>query len=85
MNATAAAAAARAFQVGRFSPTVNIDLNLALSGQGDLLIFAPTCTFATPVLGGQSSATLAGVYGRDSASLAGIPTAFAGPTSMVAI
>jgi hypothetical protein len=79
VNATGAAAAAREFQVGRFSPTVNINLNLSLSGQGDLAFIAPTYTFATPVLGGQLSATLAGVYGRSAASLAGTLTAAAGP------
>ena len=61
VNASGAAAAAREFQIGRFSPTVNINLNLALSGQADLMFIAPTYTFATPVLGGQLSATLAGV------------------------
>jgi hypothetical protein len=79
VNASGAAAAAREFQVGRFSPTVNINLNLALSGQADLMFIAPTYTFATPVLGGQLSATLAGVYGRNSASIAGTLTAAAGP------
>src|SRR3979411_2085052 len=79
VNASGAAAAAREFQVGRFSPTVNIDLNLALSGRADLMLIAPTYTFATPVLGGQLSATLAGIYGRNSASIAGTLTAAAGP------
>ena len=79
VNASGAAAAAREFQVGRFSPTVNIDLNLALSGQADLMLIAPTYTFATPVLGGQLSATLAGIFGRNSASLAGTLTAAVGP------
>jgi hypothetical protein len=79
VGASGAAAASREFQVGRFSPTVNIDLNLALSGQADLMLIAPTYTFATPVLGGQLSATLASVYGRNSASLAGTLTAAAGP------
>src|SRR5258708_11186607 len=37
VNAFGAAAAARQFQVGRFSPTCNVDLNLRLSGQGDLM------------------------------------------------
>src|SRR6266849_1638083 len=59
VNASGAAAAAREFQVGRFSPTVNINLNLNLSGQ--------------------ASITLAGVYGRNSASIAGTLTAAAGP------
>jgi hypothetical protein len=79
VNASGAAAAAREFQVGRFSPTVNIDLNLAVRGQADLMLIAPTYTFATPVLGGQLSATLAGIYGRNSASIAGTLTAAAGP------
>jgi hypothetical protein len=79
VNATGAAAAAREFQVGRFSPTVNINLNLALSGQADLMLIAPTYTFATPVLGGQLSATMAGIYGKNSASLAGTLTATVGP------
>ncbi|WP_334249375.1 hypothetical protein [Bradyrhizobium symbiodeficiens] len=52
VNASGGAAAAREFQVGRFSPTVNVDLNLSLRGQADLMFIAPTYTFATPVLGG---------------------------------
>jgi hypothetical protein len=72
-------AAAREIQVGRFSPTVNVNLNLSLSGQGDLLILAPSYTFATPVLGGQLTLSMAGVYGRSAASIAGTLTAVAGP------
>ena len=49
VNASGAAAASREFQFGRFSPTVNINLNLALAGQADLMLIAPTYTFATPV------------------------------------
>lgn len=79
VGASGAAAASREFQVGRFSPTVNIDLNVALRGQADLMFIAPTYTFATPVLGGQMSATLASVYGRNSASLAGTLTSAVGP------
>jgi hypothetical protein len=79
VNASGATAAAREFRVGRFSPTVNIDLNLALSGQADLVLLAPTYTFAEPVLGGQLSATVAGIFGRNSASLAGTLTAAVGP------
>jgi len=79
VNATGAAAAAREFQVGRFSPTVNINLNVSLSGQGDLAFVAPTYTFATPLFGGQASMTLAGIYGRSAARIAGTLTAAAGP------
>src|SRR5882757_11343390 len=79
VNATGAAAAAREFQVGRFSPNVNINLNIALSGQADLQFIAPTYTFAEPVLGGQLSATVAGLWGRSSASIAGTLTTAVGP------
>jgi hypothetical protein len=79
VNASGAAAAAREFQVGRFSPNVNINLNVALNGQADVAFIAPTYTFAPPVLGGQLSATLAGVFARQSASLAGTLTLAAGP------
>jgi hypothetical protein len=78
VNASGAAAAAREAQVGRFSPTVNVNLNLSLAAQGDLAFIAPTYTFATPVFGGQASITLAGVYGRSAASIAGTLTAAVG-------
>jgi hypothetical protein len=65
VDASGAAAAAREIQVGRFSPTISVNLNIRLSGQADLLLLAPTYTFATPVLGGQLSATVASVFGRN--------------------
>jgi len=71
---------AREIQVGRFSPTINVNLNISLSGQADLLFLAPTYTFATPVLGGQLSATVASVFGRNAASLAGTLTGPLGNT-----
>jgi hypothetical protein len=80
VNATGAAAAAREFQVGGFSRTININLDVRLAGQADLQFIAPTYTFAQPVLGGQLSATLAGVWGRNSASLAGALTGPLGNT-----
>jgi hypothetical protein len=72
-------AAAREIEVGRFSPTVNVNLNLKLNAQGDLMVLAPTYTFATPVFGGQFAVSMAGIFGRDAASIAGTLTAAAGP------
>jgi hypothetical protein len=72
-------AAAREIQAGRFSPTVNVNLNLTLSGQGDLVVLAPSYTFATPVLGGQLAVSVASVFGRNAASIAGTLTAASGP------
>jgi hypothetical protein len=50
-----------------------------LTGQADLIFLAPSYTFATPVLGGQLAISLASVYGRNAASIAGTLTAAAGP------
>jgi hypothetical protein len=72
-------AAAKEIQVGRFSPTVNVNLNLNLAGQGDLVILAPSYTFASPVFGGQLAVSVSSWFGRSSASIAGTLTAAAGP------
>jgi hypothetical protein len=72
-------AAAREIQIGRFSPTVNVNLNLSISGQADMFVLAPTYTFATPVFGGQLAVSMASIYGRNAASLAGTLTLSAGP------
>jgi len=80
VNASGNAAAAREIQVGRFPATINVNLNISLSGQADLLFLAPTYTFATPVFGGQLSATVASIFGRNAASLAGTLTGPLGNT-----
>ena len=43
-------------------------IDVGVSGLGDLAAFGPTYVFATPVLGGQLSASLFGVAGRSVAS-----------------
>src|SRR5260221_9415478 len=77
--ASGAAAAAREIQIGRFSPTVNVNLNVNLNAPPDLLFLAPTYTFATPVLGGQLAAGITGIFGRNSTTLDGTLTAGFGP------
>jgi hypothetical protein len=77
--AAGSAAAAREILAGRIPATVNVDLNLSLSGRSDLVALAPSYTFATPVLGGQLVVGMAGQYGRTAASIAGTLTAIAGP------
>jgi hypothetical protein len=79
VTASGAAAAAREIQVGRFSPNVNVSLNLGLNAPPDLLFLAPTYTFETPVFGGQLAMTLMGVYGRNSTTLDGTLTTGFGP------
>ncbi len=67
-------AAAREIRIGRFTPNVNINLNLNLNAQADLLLLAPTYTFATPVLGGQFAVSMMGIYGRNNVELNGALT-----------
>jgi len=43
-------------------------VDVGISGQGDLAFFGPSYIFAQPVLGGQFSASLLGVAGRNEAS-----------------
>jgi hypothetical protein len=64
-------AAAREVQLGAVSATVNASLNANLNVNGDLILLAPTYTFATPVLGGQAAVSMTGIYGRMNTSLAG--------------
>jgi hypothetical protein len=77
--ASGSAAAAREIQIGRFSPTVNVNLNVNLHAPPDLLFLAPTYTFATPVLGGQLAMGVTGIFGRNSTTLDGTLTTGFGP------
>src|SRR6476660_5612704 len=80
--AAGSVAVAREILAGRIPATVNVDLNLSLSGRSDLVALAPSYTFATLVLGGQLVVGMAGQYGRTAASIAGTLTAIAGPIVM---
>src|SRR6266478_7841317 len=66
-------ARAREFTLGRVpaNVTVNANLNLRVNATGDLGFVIPTYVFATPVLGGQASASLVAAYGVVSTTLAG--------------
>jgi hypothetical protein len=77
--AAGSAAAARQILAGGIPANVNVSLNLSLIGRSDLVALMPTYTFATPVLGGQLIAGVAGQYGKAAASIAGTLTAISGP------
>lgn len=79
VDASGAAAAVRQVQIGQVSRTANVNLDLTVNGRGDLVFMSPTYTFATPVLGGQFSAGLSGVFGQAPTSLAGTLTTSIGP------
>jgi hypothetical protein len=64
-------ALAREFQIGKIPLNLTANLNANLNATGDVGLLIPTYVFATPVLGGQASVSVIGMYGRSSASLAG--------------
>jgi hypothetical protein len=72
-------AAAKEIQIGRFPATVNVNLNVNLNAHADMLLLAPTYTFATPVLGGQLAMGITGIFGRNSVGLDGTLTTGIGP------
>jgi len=72
-------AAARQIQVGRLPATANVSLNASLTGQGDVVLLAPSYTFATPVFGGQLAVGVTGAFGRVAANVNGTLTTAIGP------
>ena len=64
-------AAAREFELGRIPLNLTATVSANVHANVPLEMAAATYTFATPVLGGQASATLLGAYGGNSTSLAG--------------
>jgi hypothetical protein len=64
-------ARAREIQIGRFPANLTANVSANINANVDLGMVAGTYTFATPVLGGQASATLLATYGSNSTSLAG--------------
>jgi hypothetical protein len=72
---------ARQINLGGVSTTATTTLNANLNASADLMLFAPSYTFATPVLGGQAAVSLTGIYGRTSTSLAGTLLAGVGGVS----
>ena len=64
-------ARAREITIGRIPANLNVNVNANVNANVNLGLVAGTYTFATPVLGGQASASLLGVYGSNSTTLAG--------------
>lgn len=67
-------ARAREIEAGRIPANLTATLNAKLNADVDLGLLVGTYVFATPVLGGQASATLMGVYGANTTSIAGLLT-----------
>jgi hypothetical protein len=83
VSAGADVAAAREIQIGRFNPSLNINLNANLHATADLALVVPSYTFATPVLGGQLAVQMGTITGSTSANVNGTVTASLPPFSLV--
>src|SRR6202790_5277601 len=71
VSASGDVARAREFEIGRIPGNVSASLSANLNATGDLALVRPSYVFATPVLGGQASVGVMGIYGLISTSLAG--------------
>jgi hypothetical protein len=78
VEAFGSVAASREITIGRIPANVHVNLNLSLAGQGDLVVLAPTYTFAQPVLGGQLSVGVSSWFGQNAGSISGMLTASVG-------
>src|SRR5262245_59647184 len=74
-------AAARQFTVGRFSPTLNVNLNADLNARVDMVFLNATYVFASPVLGGQFALGMTSAFGHNRTSIDGTLTASIGGLS----
>jgi hypothetical protein len=64
-------ARAREITIGRIPTNLTASVDARVNATANLGLVAPSYVFETPVLGAQASATLLGLYGNNSTSLAG--------------
>jgi hypothetical protein len=83
VSAGADVAAAREIQIGRFTPSLTVNLNANLHATADLAIIVPSYTFATPVLGGQLAVQMGTITGTTSANVNGTISASLPPFSLM--
>jgi len=83
VSAGSSVAAAREVEIGRFNPTVTLNLSASLKAQADLQWVQPNYTFASSILGGQLTVGLGGLVGWQTVNLNGTLTATLPPFSLV--
>jgi hypothetical protein len=76
-------AAAREITIGRFNPTVGLNLSGNVNANATLALGIANYTFATPVLGGQASVGMMAVYGRNDVNLNATLTSVLGPLALI--
>jgi hypothetical protein len=72
-------ATAREIAIGRFNPTLNLNLSGSLHSNADLALGNATYVFASPVLGGQAALGLTSIFGRNDTSIDATVTGGLGP------
>jgi hypothetical protein len=82
VDASGAVARSRLITIGQFNPIIDVTLQARLAARPDLLLVAPSYTFATPVLGGQANVTLLQGFGHIAPSIDALLTASIGPFSI---
>src|SRR5262249_13899647 len=75
-------AVSKEITIGRVNPTLNFNVNANIHGVGDVGFLIPTYVFATPLFGGQASASLLTAYGNADATLNATTAATLGPLSL---
>jgi hypothetical protein len=83
VGASGAVAASREITIGRFSPTVNVNLNVNLQANVDAGLVNPSYVFATPVFGGQLALGVMGLVETNHTALDGTLTLAAGPLAIM--
>src|SRR5271170_6206093 len=81
--ASGSVAAAREITIGKFSPTVNVNLNANLNTKFETVLLNPSYVFATPILGGQLTLGMLAFVADNSTALNGSLTVASGPSAIM--
>jgi hypothetical protein len=79
VSASGSVAAAREITIGKFSPTINANLNVNLNTKFETVILNPNYVFATPILGGQLNLGVLAFVANNNTALNGSLTLASGP------
>jgi hypothetical protein len=72
-------ASSRAIRIGNRTTNLNVTLDARVDAAVNAIALAPSCTFATPVLGGQLSVTMLTLFGGSNARIEANITGNLGP------
>ena len=79
VSANGSVAASREITIGKLSPNVNVNLNVAVSAKVDVVLPYLNYVFASRVFGGQLALGMFSIIGNNSSSLDGTLTLASGP------